>query len=75
MTSGPHIEIINHPTSPAHKLVKAITRGRVYAVTYAEPFPYSQNIRTCLSTGGYAPSYRCTSTCVLASHHGDSPAI
>ena len=34
-----HIEIIDHPTSTAHKIVKAISRGRVYAVTPAEPFP------------------------------------
>jgi hypothetical protein len=33
------IEIRNHPTSPAHKIVKAVSRGRVYAVTSAEPFP------------------------------------
>jgi hypothetical protein len=33
------IEIINHPPSPTHRLVKAISRGRVYAVTFAEPFP------------------------------------
>lgn len=39
MASVPHIEIVSHPTSAAHKLVKAITRGRVYAVTFAEPFP------------------------------------
>ena len=37
--------------------------------------PYSQNIRTRLSTGGYAPYHRCTSTCLLASPHGYSPAI
>jgi hypothetical protein len=34
-----HITIMNHPTSPAHTLVKAVSRGRVYAVTFAEPFP------------------------------------
>ena len=34
-----HITIMNHPTSPAHKIVKAVSRGRVYAVTFAEPFP------------------------------------
>jgi hypothetical protein len=34
-----HIEIVSHLTSPAHKIVKAISRGRVYAVTFAEPFP------------------------------------
>jgi hypothetical protein len=33
------ITIINHPTSCNHKIVKAVTRGRVYAVTTAEPFP------------------------------------
>jgi hypothetical protein len=39
MASVPQIEIIDHPTSTVHKLVKAITQGRVYAVTTAEPFP------------------------------------
>jgi hypothetical protein len=39
------IEILDHPTSPAHKLVKAISRGRVYAVTYAEPFPTLEEAR------------------------------
>ena len=34
-----HIEIIQHPTSANHKIVKAISRGRVYAVTTTEPFP------------------------------------
>jgi len=33
------IEIRNHPASPAHKIVKAVSRGRVYAVATAEPFP------------------------------------
>src|SRR5207244_3894182 len=37
--------------------------------------PYSQNIRTRLSTGGYAPYHRRTSTCLPASRHGYSPAI
>jgi hypothetical protein len=32
------IEIMNHPTSPAHKIVKVVSRGRVYAVTFVEPF-------------------------------------
>ena len=36
----PRIEIQNHPTSEAHKLVKVYTAsGRVYAATYAEPYP------------------------------------
>ena len=39
MAASLTIEIINHPTSSAHKIVKAISRGRVYAVTFAEPFP------------------------------------
>jgi hypothetical protein len=39
------IEIITHPTSPAHKIVKAISRGRVYAVTFAEPFPTIEEAR------------------------------
>ena len=34
------ITIIAHPTSPRHQVAKVTTqRGRVYAVTYAEPFP------------------------------------
>ena len=33
------IIITTHPTSTAHKIVKVISRGRVYAVTSAEPFP------------------------------------
>jgi hypothetical protein len=40
-----HIEIINHPTSPAHRIVKAISRGRVYAVTFAEPCPTVEEAR------------------------------
>jgi hypothetical protein len=39
MASVPQIEMHNHPTSPVHKIVKAISCGRVYAVTSAEPFP------------------------------------
>ena len=39
------IEIRQHPTSPAHKIVKVITRGRVYAVTFAEPFPTEDEVR------------------------------
>jgi hypothetical protein len=33
------ITILNDSHSPAHKLVKASTATRVYAVTFAEPFP------------------------------------
>jgi len=40
-----HITIMNHPTSPAHKIVKAVSRGRVYAVTFAEPFPTEAQAR------------------------------
>ena len=39
------IEIVQHPTSPAHKLVKVISRGRVYAVTCAEPFPTVEEVQ------------------------------
>ena len=39
------IEIVNHPTSPAYKVVKVVSRGRVYAVTYAEPFPTEAEAR------------------------------
>jgi hypothetical protein len=45
MAASLTIEIINHPTSPAHKIVKAISRGRVYAVTFAEPFPTEDEAR------------------------------
>jgi hypothetical protein len=39
------LTIIDHPTSANHKLVKAISRGRVYAVTFAEPFPTIEEAR------------------------------
>ena len=40
MANLAQIDIVDHPTSPAHKLVKAITsQGRVCAVTSAELFP------------------------------------
>ena len=45
MQSVTQIEIVDHPTSPVHKLVKAISRGRVYAVTFAEPFPTVEEAR------------------------------
>jgi hypothetical protein len=45
MASVPQITIVNHPTSPAHKIIKVITRGRVYAVTSAEPFPTVEEVR------------------------------
>jgi hypothetical protein len=44
------IEIIDHPTSAAHKIVKAVSRGRVYAVTYAEPFPTEEEARQLWTT-------------------------
>ena len=33
------IRIVPHPTSAAHRVAKVESRGRIYAVTYAEPFP------------------------------------
>jgi hypothetical protein len=39
------ITIVAHPTSPAYKLVKVESRGRVYAVTFAEPFPTLEEAR------------------------------
>ena len=33
------ISILNDPHSPVHKIVKAATATRVYAVTFAKPFP------------------------------------
>ena len=45
MASVPQIEIRNHPTSTAHKIVKVISRQRVYALTSAEPFPSVEEAR------------------------------
>jgi hypothetical protein len=45
MRSTVQIEILEHPTSVHHKLVMAISRGRVYAVTFAEPFPTLEEAR------------------------------
>ena len=39
------ITITAHPTSAAHRLVTAVSRGRVYAVTFAEPFPSVEEAR------------------------------
>lgn len=39
------IAITAHPTSASHKLVKVIASGRVYAVTFAEPFPSEREVR------------------------------
>jgi len=39
------IEITAHPHSPTHQLAKVIVRGRVYAVTFAEPFPTAADVR------------------------------
>jgi hypothetical protein len=48
------IEIKNHPTSSAHKLVKVVSRGRVYAVTFAEPFPMVEEARELWRTDRHA---------------------
>ena len=39
------ITIIDHPTSAAHRIAQAQSRGRIYAVTYAEPFPTEDEVR------------------------------
>ncbi len=39
------ITIIDHPTSAAHKIAKVESRGRIYAVTYAEPWPTDDEVR------------------------------
>ncbi len=38
------IEVINHPTSQQHKIYKVCSKGRVYAVTFAQPFPIKEDI-------------------------------
>ena len=40
-----HITIIDHPTSANHRIVKLQSRGRIYGVTYAEPFPTEDEVR------------------------------
>jgi hypothetical protein len=39
------VEIIDHPTSTAHCIAKVVVGDRVYAVTYAEPFPSVDEVR------------------------------
>ena len=39
------VAITNHPMSAAHKVVKVESRGRIYAVTYAEPWPTEADVR------------------------------
>ena len=39
------ITIIDHPTSAAHRIAKVQSRGRIYGVTYAEPFPTEAEVR------------------------------
>jgi len=33
------ITIVDHPLNAAHRIIKVVSRGRVYAATTAEPFP------------------------------------
>jgi hypothetical protein len=33
------ITIVDHPLSAAHRIIKVVSLGRVYAATTAEPFP------------------------------------
>lgn len=45
--------IINHPIDPTKKLVKIYSCGRVYAASWAEPFPTEKEaLRTWASKGG-----------------------
>ncbi len=39
------VTILQHPTSPNHRIAKVQSRGRIYAVTYAEPFPTEEDVR------------------------------
>jgi hypothetical protein len=39
------ITIIHHPTSATHRIAKVQSRGRIYAMTYAEPFPTEDDVR------------------------------
>ncbi len=40
-----HITIRPHPTSADHRIATVQSRGRIYAVTYAEPFPTEEHVR------------------------------
>ncbi len=39
------VTIRQHPTSAAHRIATVQSRGRLYAVTYAEPFPTEEDVR------------------------------
>jgi hypothetical protein len=39
------VAITEHPTSPHHRVAKVQSRGRIYAITYAEPFPIEADVR------------------------------
>ena len=39
------VSITPHPTSPAHRVAKVQSRGRIYAVTYAEPWPTEEEVQ------------------------------
>jgi hypothetical protein len=41
-----HVTIRQHPTSPKHQVATVQSRGRIYAVTYAEPFPTEDAVRS-----------------------------
>lgn len=45
MAAALTITIMPHPTSATHKLATVRTRTRVYAVTYAEPYPTEAEIQ------------------------------
>ena len=40
-----HITIRPHPTSADHRIATVQARGRLYAITYGEPFPTEEIIR------------------------------
>jgi len=40
-----HVQVVEHPFSQFHKLVKVEARGRVYAATWAAPFPTETEVK------------------------------
>ena len=40
-----HITIMQHPTSANHRIATVQSRGRISAMTYAEPFPTADEVR------------------------------
>ena len=50
MTRPLSIQIRPHPTSARHQVATVATSTRVYAITYAEPFPSEADIRELWAT-------------------------